>query len=584
MPVNTRSSSVARTPSPVGSDSSDIYYDDPVFVDASSPTAMPAATAILATTTPDTAADDAYDPDGYDTNADAAASMNDRNTTPTPQPVRNTSPASVIEITEDDFPALTTPVPAAAAATRRKAGKKNKGKKHVIQENADEGDPFLAAATATAIADPLGPASDMRFEADTATAVANSLGLTNTAHYATAGTSSSRRVLGSPLKCQCTNSAGDAAPAPTRGSTQASGSPFLVPTSSANNAAAAPTDAAAAPIAAVLTPTVNVPAAAPAPPVTVPVVAAPHVHTVAPVTFAAALAAPAPAALPNLAPAPAVVVQNIIAANPIVAPAGPTWPTADGNPPRGSYTAIPAGFPPIVYSHTLLTQGIPPNLMQMYQEVPGPNLIHNSISNAIDIEPTNFQLGTPPTADNGTTSSLWLVAGIPEHLAATVLTYPFLSSGRITIYPLPFNLPVNGFVGTFTDFTLPNNLKGAAVARNLIQTAIRGDNNITQLIQTHRDTLSPHVSAERASEIFIDSVQVDSIELVVGNTTTIAWQLYVTPPTNDHNIWLNLRRLFGRLHVMTALHGSARMQRAYRCRICPGINHPTGLCPRRQRS
>jgi hypothetical protein len=30
---------------------------------------------------------------------------------------------------------------------------------------------------------------------------------------------------------------------------------------------------------------------------------------------------------------------------------------------------------------------------------------------------------------------------------------------------------------------------------------------------------------------------------------------------------------------MTALYGTARLQQAFRCRICPSIDHPTPLCP-----
>ncbi|KAF8172327.1 hypothetical protein K438DRAFT_1981505 [Mycena galopus ATCC 62051] len=56
MLMNTRSLSVACMPSPVASESSDIYYDDPVFADATPPTAMQAA-----------AADDAYDTNEYNT-------------------------------------------------------------------------------------------------------------------------------------------------------------------------------------------------------------------------------------------------------------------------------------------------------------------------------------------------------------------------------------------------------------------------------------------------------------------------------------------------------------------------------------
>ncbi|KAF8152069.1 hypothetical protein K438DRAFT_1988025 [Mycena galopus ATCC 62051] len=56
MLMNTRSLSVACMPSPIASESSDIYFDDPVFAEATPPTAMQAA-----------AADDAYDTNEYNT-------------------------------------------------------------------------------------------------------------------------------------------------------------------------------------------------------------------------------------------------------------------------------------------------------------------------------------------------------------------------------------------------------------------------------------------------------------------------------------------------------------------------------------
>jgi hypothetical protein len=83
-----------------------MYYDDPVFDSAF--------------TSPDraTAAHDAYDLDILE-----AMSADAHNTTPTPQPARATSTASIVEITMNERPA--TPAPAKSG----KASKKNKGKK-----------------------------------------------------------------------------------------------------------------------------------------------------------------------------------------------------------------------------------------------------------------------------------------------------------------------------------------------------------------------------------------------------------------------------------------------------------------------
>ncbi|KAJ7793970.1 hypothetical protein B0H14DRAFT_3558534 [Mycena olivaceomarginata] len=140
-------------------------------------------------------------------------------------------------------------------------------------------------------------------------------------------------------------------------------------------------------------------------------------------------------------------------------------------------------------------------------------------------------------------------------------------------------MPVIGFVGTFGGFTLPNTQGGADAARDLLQTVIAVNSDINEFVRTHRDAFGPQVSADHAWHIFRHSVAVEGMELLVNNTITVAWQLSVTPPMNDHGAWLQLCRLFGRLSIMTALHGTARLQRSYRCNICPSINHPTGLCP-----
>jgi hypothetical protein len=94
--VNTRSS-VTRDASPTPSENSDVYYsDEPVF----------------------------YDEDEYAQSLRSADS--DHDFTPTPTPACGTSPASVVELAPEDFPALAAPAQE-EKARRKPAG--NKGKK-----------------------------------------------------------------------------------------------------------------------------------------------------------------------------------------------------------------------------------------------------------------------------------------------------------------------------------------------------------------------------------------------------------------------------------------------------------------------
>ncbi|KAJ7845481.1 hypothetical protein B0H13DRAFT_2363608 [Mycena leptocephala] len=442
---------------------------------------------------------------GWDGDASPTPGEPRHDDTPTPQPARAPSPASVVP--------------------RTKASKAGKGKGKVKAaptaaeaRASDNDDPFLAA--------------------DTAQAIAASLGLPSPLDRATAGASSSRRPaeagVGSPSKRLRSNSTGDAGPAPY----------------AAVVAAAAPA-----------TTPIGTPAAA---------------HEVAPVT--------APTPLPSRPLCPPDPPQS--PRNPLVHPfrtctrpndgLPPMWLTADGNPPRGSYFPTPAGgLPAIVYSEEQLFHDVPADLLGMYEEVAFPKfflfvsggngavmkthgLIREAIGNYINIDPADFTLGTPPTAANGTSPAPWLTADIPAPLAQAIVDARIISSTDITLYPLPYNMLIIGFVGVFAGFTLPNTTAGA---------------------DTHRDAFSPQVSAEQAWERFLASVSLQGIILIVNNTNTVAWRLYVEPPTTVREHWSRLRRLFGKLQIMTALHGTARLQRAFRCHICPSIDHPTALCP-----
>ncbi|KAJ6483347.1 hypothetical protein C8R45DRAFT_931958 [Mycena sanguinolenta] len=579
MPATLRSAS-AYSPSPAPSDLSDMYYSD-----LPTPTPGPGQT--------------------WDELLGPAPPGGTGATTPTPATPRGASPASVVEISAEDFPALAsstaTPAPKPAGKAKKGKGKAKVTRKRAIEEVTEdseaENDPILAA--------------------DIAAAKAASLALPTVLDNTTPGASSSSSRVpppsgpASPPKRARSNSAGDVTPTRSYANAVSSGpSPFLAPVTV--EAPAPPTNTASTPqstaVAAAQASTIAAPAALTIPTViahAAPAVAAPAaIHAPAPVRAApAAVLAPAPAVpapAPPAAAAPAPPMPDAVAAQPpiAIAPAAAAmWATYDGLPSRGSFTlAPPGGFPGIVYNRDLLFQGMPANLQTLHDDVPHPKfyvvvsggngavvrthgLIREALGEYINFDTTAIQLGTPPTPESGPSPVVWLVAGIPAPLAQVILGRPAISSQAITLYPIPYDVPIVGYVGTFAGFTLPATQGGANTACSLIVTAVRADTNIAQYVQTHRDASGPQVSAAQAWDAFTASIYVHSIELTVNGTTTIAWQLYVTPPTNDRTVWAQLCRLFGRLNVMTALHGTARLQRGYRCRICPSIAHPTGLCP-----
>ncbi|KAJ7887039.1 hypothetical protein B0H14DRAFT_3430885 [Mycena olivaceomarginata] len=103
-----------------------------------------------------------------------------------------------------------------------------------------------------------------------------------------------------------------------------------------------------------------------------------------------------------------------------------------------------------------------------------------------------------------------------------------------------------------------NHPLGANTARDLIGTAVQGNNKISEFVQTHRDGFGPQVSSGEAWGTFLASITVHGIVLIINDTNTIVWRLYVTPPYQQP---------------------TAQLQHAFKCRICPVIDHPTPLCP-----
>ncbi|KAJ7134206.1 hypothetical protein C8R44DRAFT_869872 [Mycena epipterygia] len=407
MPV-TRST---RTVSSTLSEASDMYWGS--FDDRTSPSPAPCQTA------------DAF---GWESDS-TPAPMDSTNATPTLQMARPSSPASVVEISKDEFPHLEAHTIATATKPRTRARRRRKQS------------PLSLPPLQMTLTTPSSPPTLCRLPLppwDSHPCPTTQL----------QGRPRPAAAPGSPSKRLHANTTGNAAP-----------TPFL--TATAIHAAPAATLVAPAPVPTVVAPAPVPIVATPAPvpiiaaPAPVPIVTAPapalvqapiqaapvaalaaapisvppatHTHVTPPVAPAPApaVATTAPAVAPT-APAPAIAAAAMAAptyAAVLAAPAPPIatvpilhplWLTADGLPPRGSYAPTPAGgFPAIIYSPEQLLQGIPDDLIRMYDAVAHPKfflvvsgrnnavmqthgLIHEAIANYININPTDFTLGTPP--------------------------------------------------------------------------------------------------------------------------------------------------------------------------------------------
>ncbi|KAJ7654211.1 hypothetical protein B0H14DRAFT_3540828 [Mycena olivaceomarginata] len=505
--MTTHSSSIARTPSPVGSESSDFYYNDPVFESAyTSPTVQ----RLHITRT-----------------LGRVEAMSAMPATP-PHPPARPCDVHCLHRRTLNGRAPRHPSPRCVACKVRQGWQEEQRQKRAA----------------------IAPTRMTPSSRTLALAVAASLGQTTVLNHACESASSSRRLPESPSKRIRTSPGDDTAPAAHQGTS--ADSPFLIPTmTTATSTAGRPDNVVAS------APPPS-PHLAPLPQPPLPTLAAADATT--PTTFAAVVAVPAPTAAAHATlaavwrrqpqygapgPSPKRLANTAEAARgPRLADRGQTHPAAPSPHP-------PGGFPTVVYSSVLLTQGMPPGLMQLYNEVRGPKFFvvisgGNRATNPDSRpDPHRPRIRPQPCALAGRRPVPTPSAGHPGPAV--------LSSPPHHIVHIPFDMPVIGFVGTFSGFTLPN------TQRTDRERGVTFSKWPFERTATSMNSYEPIATLSQL-------VAVEGMELLVNNTITVAWQLSVTPPTNDHGAWLQLRRLFGRLSVMTASTGQ-RLQRSYRCHI-----------------
>ncbi|KAJ7869647.1 hypothetical protein B0H13DRAFT_1896604 [Mycena leptocephala] len=262
--------------------------------------------------------------------------------------------------------------------------------------------------------------------------------------------------------------------------------------------------------------------------------------------------------------------------------------TADGNPPKGSFTqAPPHGFRR-VYGLTsgILYRNHPTEQRRQWDGVAHPkiiatiasgngdrmhtaSLLRDHIASRFNMDPSDLLIGPPGQAEGpGPDPIAWLVGGLSAPQATALLEIQALVSDTLTAFFFPYTPPITGFMGTFYGFTIPTDNDDLALA--VIGDAAMADPAITRFIRAHRNAFPANMTADEVLARVGESIWVAPIPLLsLRSVPFTAWNVYFGPPA-----------LFAKLVIDTPFHGQGRIfYRPLRCTICPGTDHPTNLCP-----
>ncbi|KAJ7869772.1 hypothetical protein B0H14DRAFT_273720 [Mycena olivaceomarginata] len=277
------------------------------------------------------------------------------------------------------------------------------------------------------------------------------------------------------------------------------------------------------------------------------------------------------------------------------------FPTADGLPPRGTYTAEPRnGWRPLYgFEADAVWRNHPSAQREKWDREPHPKFlaivmggngdrtqtagrIATAIAGRINVDPASILVGAPGLGTGaGPDARAWLIGGLPEHLAQVVLESRCLCSTSITLFFLQYAPLITGFLGTIGGLIIPNTREGRVTAMDLIEDAIGNNTAITRFVRDHRDSFPSHLDADQALDVFMSSIGVDAIELLLPNNggSYVAWNVYALSPTDSLEDWNQLRRLFGLLVIDTTYYGEGRIHPPMSCNFCPSTDHPGPLCP-----
>ncbi|KAJ7782401.1 hypothetical protein DFH07DRAFT_764551 [Mycena maculata] len=278
---------------------------------------------------------------------------------------------------------------------------------------------------------------------------------------------------------------------------------------------------------------------------------------------------------------------------------GVNYHTIDGNPPRGSFTPVPAGGfrPSYGMTASTLYRNVPAQQLQQWEHVEHPKFIAvvsggngnriqtaqritGQIAGRFNMDPSVPHVGPPGLAEGpGRDPMAWLIGGLQLEQAQALLDDGVLAlDGHATLF-FPFVPYISGFLGTFQGLTLANNDHDIDLAGAIIGDAIAADPAITRHVRAHRDAFPPELTIDEAFACFAESIYVRPLALLSPQGPFIAWNAYCRPPTDDENTFEALRHLVANLVINTPFNGQGRIYRALLCHICFATDHPTNVCP-----
>ncbi|RXW11193.1 hypothetical protein EST38_g14662, partial [Candolleomyces aberdarensis] len=189
------------------------------------------------------------------------------------------------------------------------------------------------------------------------------------------------------------------------------------------------------------------------------------------------------------------------------------------------------------------------------------------------------------TTKHPTLPQPFILAGLQQHQADAMTDQQCWSTPELTFFAWSTNIPVSTYLMTLAGIPIPATPENEAYVAELVRKRLlaNSDFNAWVMADSNRDNIPDRIPIERSAEFVASTITASALEVLENGEVSVVWRMHMFPPSNNHDVMDDLINWLKTKTYYPSLKGIARPKRAdYRCIVCRGCDHPTGLCPFRQ--
>ncbi|RXW13175.1 hypothetical protein EST38_g12679 [Candolleomyces aberdarensis] len=176
----------------------------------------------------------------------------------------------------------------------------------------------------------------------------------------------------------------------------------------------------------------------------------------------------------------------------------------------------------------------------------------------------------------------FIIAGLTPEQADALTNKQCWSTPDITFFAFPTTILVSKYIMTLVRFVIPSTPENEAFVTDIVRNRLLNNPDFLTWLaaEDNRDNIPPRVKFEEIPKFITDTITASTIEVKEQGEIKTVYRICMLPPSNNHNVVDDLTNYLKNNTYYPSTRGIGRPKKAdYRCIVCRGCNHPTGLCP-----